>query len=93
MSQHPSLKMSGVGKAHRNVLKRYERVKKLADEGRWTPQQPVFGLPKVKSLKIKVRKKSEAAAKTAEGAAPAEGAPAAAPAAKVPGAEKPAKKA
>ncbi len=92
MSQHPSLRISGVGKAHRNVLKRYERVKKLAQDGRWTASEPVFGLPKVKSLKIKVRKKSDAAPKAAEGAGAAQPAAAAAAPAKPAGGERGGKK-
>lgn len=77
MSQHPSLRLTDVGKQHRNVLKRHERIKKLAEEGRWRNGDPVFRLPKVKSLKIKVKKKGEAGPKPAEAAA---GVPAAIPA-------------
>ncbi len=66
MSQHPSLKFSNVGVKHRNVLKRYERIKKLQEMEIWKDSSSVFKLPKVKSLKIKVKKtktpKAEAAA-------------------------------
>lgn len=82
MSQHRSLHVDSVGTKHRNVLKRYERVRKLQDLNKWQERESAFGLPKVKSLKIKVKKVKEVAA--AEGAAAPEGiAPAGAPAAKV----------
>ena len=56
MSQHTSLKVSSVGAKHRNVLKRHERIKKLQEIEKWQDRKSVLGLPKVKSLKIKVRK-------------------------------------
>ena len=60
MSQHASLKVSSVGVKHRNVLKRHERIKKLQENEKWQERTSVLGLPKVKSMKIKVRKaKSE----------------------------------
>ena len=68
MSLHPSLRIGGgEGTAHRNVFKRQERVKILQKEGRWKPGDPVFGLAKVKHIKIKVKKEAKVAA--AEGAA------------------------
>lgn len=67
MSLHPSLRTSGGGgTAHRNVFKRQERVKILQKQGRWKPGDPVFGLAKVKSIKIKVKKEAKVVA--AEGA-------------------------
>jgi small basic protein (TIGR04137 family) len=78
MSIHPSLRPSK-GKGHRSVFKRFERIKMLAEKDKWKEEESVFGLPKVKSLKIKV-KKEKTEAKAAEGAA-AGAAPAAAPAA------------
>ena len=85
MSQHPSLRSSDKGKAHRTVLKRYERVKILKDKELWKGEDSVFGLQKVKVIKFKVKKEKAAVAETpAEGeiaAAPATGAaPGAAPA-------------
>ncbi len=79
MSIHPSLRPSK-GKGHRSVFKRFERIKMLAEKDKWKEEESVFGLPKVKSLKIKV-KKEKTEAKAAEGAAAAGAAPAAAPAA------------
>ncbi len=83
MSQHSSLKASGFGVRHRNVLKRFERIKKMKIDGRWEDTMSPFGLPKIKSLKLKVRKVKEAKAEGAEGAAATAGtaAPAAQPAA------------
>lgn len=84
MSQHPSLRSSGKDKAHRSVLKRYERVKLLKEKEKWTDEESVYGLPKVKIVKYKVKKEKAVAAEGAEGAAApgAEGAaaPGAAPA-------------
>ncbi len=83
MSQHPSLREDSVGAKHRNVLKRLERIKKLQETGKWQDRVSVFGLPKVKSMKIKVKKTKEAPAEAgavAPGTAPAAGA--AAPAGK-----------
>lgn len=86
MSQHPTLRVDSVGAKHRNVLKRYERIQKLQDENKWLDRASAYNLPKVKSMKIKVKKVKEAPAEGAEGSAAAKpGAPAAkaaAPAAK-----------
>ena len=83
MSQHPSLREDSVGAKHRNVLKRFERVKKLQEGNKWGSKNSAFGLPKVKSMKVKVKKTKEAPAEGAAAAAPAAGAkPAAAPAGK-----------
>jgi len=59
MSQHPSLRCDSVGTKHRNVLKRLERIKRLEKENRWNENSKIFGLPKVKCIKIKVKKSSE----------------------------------
>ena len=86
MSQHPSLREDSVGAKHRNVLKRFERVNKLQETNKWGSKNSAFGLPKVKSIKIKVKKTKETPAEGAAGTAavPAAGAkPAAAPAGKV----------
>jgi small basic protein (TIGR04137 family) len=88
MSQHPSLRVDSVGAKHRNVLKRYERIKKMQAEGKWGERNSALNLPKMKSIKVKVKKTKEAAAPGAEGAAAA--APAAAAPAKT--AAKPAEK-
>jgi len=48
MSTHPSLKSANLMKARRNVLKRFERIDLLKQEGRYQDGQKVWGLPKTK---------------------------------------------
>jgi len=69
MSQHPSLRSDSVGAKHRNVFKRLERVKKLQEMGKWNERATVYNLPKVRSLKIKMKKVKEPKEGAAEGAA------------------------
>ncbi|MBU1044219.1 MAG: small basic protein [Candidatus Omnitrophica bacterium] len=61
MSIHPSLKATK-GNKLRSVLKRYERIEKIKNEGKWEEEKSAFGLIKGKVLKVKIKK----AAKTAE---------------------------
>ena len=91
MSQHPSLRSSDKDKKARSVLKRYERIKTLEDKEKWDEKKDsVFGLPKVKVTRFKIKKEKAAAVEGAEtapdaaaGAAPAvPGKEAAKPAAK-----------
>lgn len=57
MSQHSSLRSRArSGGRHRNVLKRYERIKQLTAEEKWTPEDSPYGLPKVRSIKVRVKK-------------------------------------
>ena len=80
MSQHPSLRIDSVGAKHRNVLKRNEKIKKLQADGKWENlPKSAYKLPKVKSIKIKV--KSSAGEKKEKAEAAAGAAPAAAKAA------------
>ena len=74
MAQHPSLRSSAKSKQHRSVLKRFEKIEALKKKGQWKEgEDSVFGLPKVKVLRFKVKK--EKAPEAAEAAqAPAEGA-------------------
>jgi small basic protein (TIGR04137 family) len=91
MSLHSSLKRSSSAGKHRNVLKREERLEKLTDEERWDSEgDSIYGLPKVRSIKMRVKKKPkkkaeeeglEGAEAAAAGAAPAGDAAPAAPAA------------
>jgi len=56
MSQHPSLRVDSVGAKHRNVLKRNEKIKKLQADGKWnSTMNSAYFLPKVKSIKVKVK--------------------------------------
>ncbi|HQP91377.1 MAG TPA: small basic protein [Candidatus Omnitrophota bacterium] len=76
MSIHPSLGAAVKGKQQKSVLKRTERIKHMMNKGLWKEDAKVFGLPKIKALRIKIKKeKVEKAAE--EGATPA--APGAAP--------------
>lgn len=89
MTIHKSLKSASTLKRARNVLTRAERLKILGDDGRWTEERSVFGLPKVRQFTMKRRhkaaaKKEEAGAEGA--AAPGAAAPAAAAAAPAKGA-------
>ena len=74
MSQHPSLKVSSAGTEQRSVLKRFEKVKILQEKKLWNEGTSIFHLPKVKTVRLKIKKAAEAAPK--EGAASAPAAPA-----------------
>lgn len=75
MSLHPSLKTSKAGKKHRTVLKRYERLVALREKGILKDDDSVFGMPKLKIIKIKVKKEVKEE-KPKEGEAAATAAPA-----------------
>ena len=71
MSIDKSLVTKGKLARHRNVLTRSERINYLANEGMWEDGRSVFGLPKVKTIKVKKKAKTkekaeEAAAKPEE---------------------------
>ena len=81
MSQHPSLRMSDKDKMQKSVLKRHERIKQLKEKEKWKDEDSVYGLPKVKVTRFKIKKeKAVAVVEGAEGAAavPGTAAPAAA---------------
>lgn len=74
MSIHPSLRFSEKDRKQRSVLKRVERLRTMMQKGNWKEGDDVFGLPKIKTVRIKIKKekaaeKVEAAA--TEGAVPA----------------------
>ena len=64
MSIHPSLTATK-GKTHRSVLKRFERVEKLKKDGNWSDDSSAFGLPKVKIIKMKLKKSKAVATEEA----------------------------
>lgn len=69
MSIHPSLAMSGADKKQRSVLKRTERIRTMLEKGKWKEGDNVYGLPKIKTIRIKIKKeKAEKTAETATGA-------------------------
>ena len=72
MSIHPSLDTPEKDKKHRSVLKRTERLKSMIEKGNWKEGDKVYGLPKIKAFKIRIKK--EKAEKPQEGALAAEGA-------------------
>jgi small basic protein (TIGR04137 family) len=77
----------------RNVLTRGERIKTLVDEERWQEGRSPYGLPKVKVIKIVVKKAKKAKEEAKpEGEGEAAGATAATPAATPAPEKKPAKK-
>ena len=61
MSVHPSLSSEDKGKRQRSVLKRFERLKALLEKEKWKPGDSIFGLPKLKALRWKVKKVKKAA--------------------------------
>lgn len=71
MSIHPSLAVSEKDKKQRSVLKRNERIRSMIEKGSWKKGDRVYGLPKLKTVRIKIKKeKAEKATEaTAEGAA------------------------
>lgn len=74
MSQHSSLKSSKAGKKHRTVLKRFERFFTFKEKGVLNDGSSVFGLPKLKIIRTKIKKEKAAEEKPeAVEAAAAEG--------------------
>lgn len=77
MSIHPSLNSPEKDRRPRSVLKRTERLRTMLEKGQWKEGEKVYGLPKIKTVRIKIKKeKAEkitetAAAATAGGTAPA----------------------
>jgi small basic protein (TIGR04137 family) len=81
MTIDKSLKVKAGAIKNRNVLTRAERITKLIEADRWKEGDKVLGLPKVRVVKISMKKKKKA--KAEEGAEAAKGGAAAAkPAAK-----------
>ncbi len=81
MSIHPSLGSAVKGKQAKSVLKRSERIKYLMAKGLWKDDGKVFGLPKIKAVRLKVKKEKAAEKPAEEGAVAEAAAPAGAPAA------------
>ncbi|MDO9572834.1 MAG: small basic protein [Candidatus Omnitrophota bacterium] len=70
MSIHPSLIISEADKKARSVLKRTERIRQMQEKGKWKEGDSVYGLPKIKTLRIKIKKEK---VEKAESATTAEG--------------------
>ena len=82
MSIHPSLAISDSDKKQRSVLKRSERIRMMKEKGDWKEGDDIYRLPKIKTVRIKIKKEKAEKAETTT----AEGAPAAAEAAPAKGA-------
>ncbi len=72
MSIHPSLGKAGRDSKQRSVLKRSERLRIMSEKEQWKEGDDVYGLPKIKTVRIKIKKEKveKAAEVTAEGVAP-----------------------
>ena len=73
MSIHPSLSSAKQDKKVRSVMKRIERLRLMLEKGIWKEGDDVYGLPKIKTLRIKIKKEKaaeKAATTTTEGATP-----------------------
>jgi small basic protein (TIGR04137 family) len=69
MSVHPSFK-SGKSKQQKSVLKRLARIILLKKEDKWhEDKDSIFGLPKVKVVKMKIKKEKKEAVEGEEGTA------------------------
>ncbi len=77
MSIHPSLTISEKDKKVRSVLSRTERIREMQGKSKWKEGDSVYGLPKLKTLRIKIKKEKVEKAETetpgAAAAAPAAG--------------------
>lgn len=73
MAIHPSLNSPGKDQKARSVLKRTERLRIMMEKKSWKEGDDVFGLPKIKTVRIKIKKekKEVAAGATTEAAAAA----------------------
>ena len=91
MTIDKSLRVKAGAIKNRNVLTRAERVLKLKETDRWEEGDSVLGLPKVRVIKLALKKKKKAKAEEgAEGAAAAPAAGGTAAAKPAAGAAKPA---
>jgi len=70
MSIDKSLRRKNALQRTRNVLTRGERIKTLMDDERWQDGRSPYGLPKVKVVKVVIKKtkKAKEEEKPAEGA-------------------------
>lgn len=81
MSIHPSLASSDKNKKQRSVLKRTERMRTMFEKEEWKEGDDVYGLPKIKTLRIKIKKEKAEKAKITAATEGADGAAAPASAA------------
>ena len=67
MSIDKSLKRRRGGSSNRSVLTRAERIKTLQDNEKWSEGRSPFGLPKVRVVKIVLKKAKKEKAAEGEG--------------------------
>jgi small basic protein (TIGR04137 family) len=60
MTIHPSLRLTQKDKKPRSVLKRTERLKAMMEKGNWKEGDDVYRLPKIKTIRIKIKKEKAA---------------------------------
>lgn len=60
MTIDKSLKIKAGSAKTRNVLTRPERLAKLISDERWKEGDPIYGIPKVRVVKISMKKKKKA---------------------------------
>lgn len=60
MSIHPSLSSPAKDKKPRSILKRTERLRIMMEKGQWKEGDDVYGLPKIKTVRIKIKKEKAA---------------------------------
>lgn len=65
MSIHPSLASSDKSQKQRSVLKRTERIKTMLSKKQWKEGDDIYGLPKIKTVRIKIKKEKAEKAETA----------------------------
>lgn len=64
MAIHPSLRSPGKDKKPRSVLKRTERLRIMMEKKLWKEGDDVYGLPKIKTVRIKIKKEKKEVAET-----------------------------
>ena len=69
MSIDKSLKRRSGGSSNRSVLTRAERIKKLQENEKWVDGRSPFGLPKVRVVKIVLKKAKKEKTEDADAAA------------------------
>ena len=68
MSIHRSFRSANRLEKHRNVLSRQERIEKLESLKKWKEDDDsIFGVVKVRNIKVKAKKKSKSEEKAEEG--------------------------
>lgn len=68
MTIDKSLKVKPGGTSNRSVLTRVERLEKLRETERWTPESDSpYGLPKVRVRKLQMKKKKKKAKEDEDG--------------------------